>query len=150
MVADPGEYVGEPGARIDVVYLGGDDQRARGCRPLAAAIRAGEHSRLPAQSDPTQRALGGIVGQADPAIIDEAPLQTEGTHRTNHRQAQAVQTRSQALRQDRHQLLSHHQFRVQADAGQICPHYLASIQSQMHGCFPVSTNRNQVHYFTTN
>ena len=61
MVADPGEHVGEPGPRIDVVHLGGDNRREHGCRPLAAAIRAGEQPRLPAQSDPTQRAFGGIV-----------------------------------------------------------------------------------------
>ena len=72
MFGDAGQDVGEPGLRIDVVDLGGDDQAVHGGGALAAAIGAAEQPGLSAQGDAAQRALGGIVGQADAAIIEEA------------------------------------------------------------------------------
>ena len=72
MIGDAGEHVGEPGLRIDVVELGGLDQRVDRRGALAAAIGAGEQPVLAAQGDAAQRALGGVVGQADAAVIEEA------------------------------------------------------------------------------
>ena len=50
-VRDAAEDIGEPGLRIDVVELGGADQRIDRRRAGAAAVRAGEQPRLPAQGD---------------------------------------------------------------------------------------------------
>jgi hypothetical protein len=33
MVVDPAEHIGEPGARIDIVEFGSDDERVHGCGP---------------------------------------------------------------------------------------------------------------------
>ena len=41
LIGDAGEHVGEPGLRVDVVHLGGDDQRVHGGGPVAAAVGAG-------------------------------------------------------------------------------------------------------------
>ena len=46
MLGDARENVGEPGLRIDVVHLGGDDQAVHHRGTLAAAIRAAEQPRL--------------------------------------------------------------------------------------------------------
>ena len=40
MIGDPSKDIGEPGARIDIVQLGGDDQRIDVGGPLATAIGA--------------------------------------------------------------------------------------------------------------
>ena len=48
---------------ISVVHDGG---------ALGAAIGAGEQPRLSAQGKAAQRAFGGVVGQADPAVVEEA------------------------------------------------------------------------------
>ena len=42
MVGDAAQHVGEPGLRVDVVELGGGDQRVHGRRPFAAVVGAGE------------------------------------------------------------------------------------------------------------
>ena len=72
MVGDAGEHVGEPGLGIDVVELGGDDQAVQERRRAAAAIGAGEQPGLAAESQAAQRPLGGVVGEADPAVVEEA------------------------------------------------------------------------------
>ena len=69
MICDTSHDVGQPRTGIEIVQLGGDDQRVDGGSPLAALIRAAEQPRLPAQSHTAQRAFSGIVGQTDPAII---------------------------------------------------------------------------------
>lgn len=71
VIRDAREDVGEPDLRIDVVESGGLDERVEGRGALAAAIGAAEQPRLPAQGYAPQGALGGIVGEADPAIIKE-------------------------------------------------------------------------------
>jgi len=43
-------------------------------------------------------------------LLSQASLQAPGADRTDDRQAQAVQTRRDALREDRYQLLGDHQF----------------------------------------
>jgi hypothetical protein len=54
------------------------------------------------------------VGQVVRKFVAEQ-LATPRTHRTNDRQAQAVQARCHALRKDRRQPLGDHQFRMQAN-----------------------------------
>jgi hypothetical protein len=39
MIVDPGQHIGKPGLRINVVELGRVDQREHDGRPLSAAIR---------------------------------------------------------------------------------------------------------------
>src|SRR6516162_641797 len=46
--------------------------RKHDCGALAAAIRAREQPRFAAQRNPAQLALGGVVAQADAAIVEEA------------------------------------------------------------------------------
>ena len=72
VIGDPGQHVGEPGLRIDVVELGRLDQREHDRGALAAAIGAGEQPRLAAERNPAQLALGRIVAQADAAVLEEA------------------------------------------------------------------------------
>ena len=72
VIGDAGEDVGEPGLRVDVVELGGDDQGVHEGGALTAAIGAGEEPGLAAEGDAAQRALGGVVGQADAAVVEEA------------------------------------------------------------------------------
>ena len=47
-------------------------RRVHGGGALAAAIGAGEEPCLSAEGDAAQRAFGGVVGQADPAVVEEA------------------------------------------------------------------------------
>jgi hypothetical protein len=72
VVGNATQDVGEPGLRIDIVEFGGADQRVDGRGALAAAIGAGEQPSFAPEGDPAQRPLGGIVGQADAAIVEEA------------------------------------------------------------------------------
>lgn len=69
---DAGEHIGQPGLRIDVVKLGGDDEAVQQCGPLATAIGTGEQPGLAAEGQPAQRPIGGVVAEADPAIVEEA------------------------------------------------------------------------------
>jgi hypothetical protein len=39
---DPGQDVGQPGLRVDIVQFGGDDQAVQRCGALSAAVGAGE------------------------------------------------------------------------------------------------------------
>jgi hypothetical protein len=50
VIGDAGQHVGEPGLRIDVVELCGDDQAVEEGGTLAAAIGAGEQPGLSAES----------------------------------------------------------------------------------------------------
>src|SRR5882757_4872668 len=72
MILQARQQVGEPGLRIDVVELGGLDQRVDGRGATAAGVRAGEGPVVAADSDAAQRALGGVVGQAQAAVVEEA------------------------------------------------------------------------------
>src|SRR5918995_3055832 len=71
MIGQAGEDVGEPGLRVDAVQLRGFDQRVHGGRAFATAIRAGEGPVVAIDRDPAQGSLGGVVGDADPAIGQE-------------------------------------------------------------------------------
>ncbi len=53
MRSDPREEICEPGLQIEVIqFFRDDDQAVHHRRPLAAAIRAAEQPRLPAQRTP--------------------------------------------------------------------------------------------------
>jgi hypothetical protein len=41
MIADPCQHIRQPGARIDIVQFGCDDQRIYRCCPLAARVGKG-------------------------------------------------------------------------------------------------------------
>ena len=72
MIGDPAEHVGEPGLRIDVVEFRRADQGVHRGGPLATTIGAGEQPCAAAERDSAQGALGGVVGQADAAVVEEA------------------------------------------------------------------------------
>ena len=64
--------IGEPGLRIDVVELRGADERVHDSGPHAPAVGAGEEPRFASETDAAQRPLGGVVGEADAAVVEEA------------------------------------------------------------------------------
>ena len=51
MIGQPGEHIGKPGLRIDVVELGGGDQGVEGGGAAAAFVGAGEGPVLAADGD---------------------------------------------------------------------------------------------------
>ena len=71
VIGDAAQHVGEPGLRVDVVELGGRDQGVDGGGTLAATVRAGEQPRSAPEGNTAQGAFGGIVGQADAAVVEE-------------------------------------------------------------------------------
>src|SRR5262249_28272252 len=76
MIWQPSEDVGEPGLRIDVVELCGRDERVDSSRPPTTFVRAGEGPVPAPDRDGALLALGGIVGNAYAAVIEEAGERT--------------------------------------------------------------------------
>ena len=72
MSGNAGQHVGQPGLGIDVVEFGRDDEAVHEGGTVAAAIGASEQPGFPAKGDATQGSFGGVVGQADTAIVEEA------------------------------------------------------------------------------
>ena len=72
VVLDAGEDIGEPGARIDVVELRGLDQRVDGGGTLGAGVGAREGPVVPADGDAAKRPFGGVVREAEAAVVEEA------------------------------------------------------------------------------
>ena len=72
MIGDAAQCICEPGLRVDGVELGGADERIDGRGALAAAVGAGEEPGFAAEGDAAQRAFGGVIGQADAAVVEEA------------------------------------------------------------------------------
>ena len=70
MVGDASEHVGEPGLRIDAIELGGGDQGVDRRCPLATAVGADEQPRAAPECNPAQRPLGGVIAQADAAVVE--------------------------------------------------------------------------------
>ena len=64
--------IGEPGLRIDVVELGGGDERVEGRCPPTAFVGAGEGPVTAPDRDGTQLTLSGVVGHAQAAVVEEA------------------------------------------------------------------------------
>lgn len=71
-ISDTGEDVGEPGFGIDIVEVAGRGHRQHDGGAVGAAQAAGESSIAPSQGDAAQRSFGGVVAEADPAIVEEA------------------------------------------------------------------------------
>jgi hypothetical protein len=67
MIGQAGEHIGEPGLRVDVIELGGLDQRIDGGGAPAAFVGSGEGPVLAPDGDGPQYAFGGVVGHAQPA-----------------------------------------------------------------------------------
>jgi hypothetical protein len=72
MIGNTRQHIGKPGTRVDIVEARRGNQRIHRRRSFAAAITAGEQPALPAESHPTQSALGRIVRQANAPVIEEA------------------------------------------------------------------------------
>ena len=72
MIGDAGKHVCEPRLGIGAVQLRRLDQRVHNGRAVAAFVRAAEGPVASAHGDAANGALGGIVGQADAAVIEEA------------------------------------------------------------------------------
>ncbi len=72
LVGDTLEDVGEPSLRVEIVELGGADQRVHGRGTSAAPVRAAKQPRLSAQGDPAQRSFGRVVAETDSPVIDKA------------------------------------------------------------------------------
>ena len=70
-VGQPGENIGEPGLRIDVVHFGGDDKGIHGGSPLTAALGTCKEPRLPTQGNATYGAFGRIIRQTDTPVLEE-------------------------------------------------------------------------------
>ena len=68
MVGQPGEDVGEPGLRVDVVELGGFDEGVDGGGALATVVGTGEGPVATADGDTAQGPLGGVVGDAQSGV----------------------------------------------------------------------------------
>src|ERR1700693_1493246 len=71
-VGHPGENVGEPSLRIDVIELYGLDERVYQGRPFRPALGTSKQPRLPAQGQAAHRALGGVVRETDAAVMEES------------------------------------------------------------------------------
>ena len=67
-LGDASKDVGEPGLGVDVVELGGADERVHHRRALAAAIGAREQPGFASQTERPERPLGRVVGEADDAL----------------------------------------------------------------------------------
>ena len=63
MVNDAAQHVGELGLRVDVVELGGADERADGGGALAAAVGIGEQPGLAAAMPRSERSAELLVRQ---------------------------------------------------------------------------------------
>jgi len=70
-VGDASEHVGEPRLWIDVIVLGGENQRCHEGGAIGTRIGAGKEPRLSAEGKATQRPFGGVVGESDPAVAEE-------------------------------------------------------------------------------
>jgi len=88
-LGDAAEHIGEPGLRIDIVELGGADERVHRRGAGAAAVRAGEQPTASSEGDTPERPLGRVIGQADAAVVEEAgeqlPAPEHIVHGLGHR-----------------------------------------------------------------
>src|SRR6476660_4089163 len=70
--SDPGQHVDQPSKWIDIVELGGGNQRRRSRSPSSTAVRAGEEPRLSAQGKTSEGPLGSIIRKANSTVVEEA------------------------------------------------------------------------------
>ena len=85
MIVDAGEDIGEPSLRIDVVEARGLDQGVDHGGAVAAAVGACEQPCLAAERNAAQGPLGGIVGEADTPIVEEAREGSPALQHIGHR-----------------------------------------------------------------
>lgn len=71
-VGDASEDVGEPRFRVDVIEARRHDERRHHGGSFGTPIGAGEQPCRSSKSKAAQDALRGIVGQADPSVVDKA------------------------------------------------------------------------------
>ena len=64
--------IGQPSLRVDIVELGGADESVHRRGALAAAVGAGEQPRFSAQGQGPERALSGIIAEAEAPVVEEA------------------------------------------------------------------------------
>ena len=69
---DAPEDIGEPRLRVDVVELGGADQGVHRRGALAASVGAAEQPGFSSQGQGPERALSGIIREADAPVVEEA------------------------------------------------------------------------------
>ena len=72
VIQHPCQDIGEPSLWIDVVELGGGDERVEGSCPPAAFVGAGKGPVAAPDRDGTQLTLSGVVGHAQAAVVEEA------------------------------------------------------------------------------
>ena len=84
VVVDAGEHVGEPGAGIDVVEPCGLDQGVQGGGTVRSAVGAGEGPVASSDGNAPQRPFGGVVGQADAAVVEEGRKGGPALHHVIH------------------------------------------------------------------
>src|SRR5204863_9562950 len=72
VVSDAGEHVGEIMLRVETVELGAFDQRIDRGGAAAAGIGAGKQIIYATNRDTAQGALGGIVVERQPAVVETA------------------------------------------------------------------------------
>jgi len=66
------QHIGEPCQGVDVVELCGLDQGVDGGGAAAALVGAGEGPVAAANRNAAQSALGGVVAEAETAVVEEA------------------------------------------------------------------------------
>jgi len=72
MIGDAAQNVGEPCLWVDAVEFCCGDQSVHRGSALAATVGAGEQPCAAPESDPAQNPFGGIVAEADAAIVEKA------------------------------------------------------------------------------
>ena len=72
VVCQSREDVGEPGARIDAAKFAGFDQRINSGCALSASVRTAEGPIAASDGNAAHRTLGGVVRQADAAVVEDA------------------------------------------------------------------------------
>src|SRR5689334_1844083 len=72
MIRQSREDVSEPSLWVDVVELSGVDERVDGSGAMSALVRTCEGPVLAPDGGPAELPLGGIVGHAQTAVVQEA------------------------------------------------------------------------------
>ena len=72
MILQAREDIGEPSLRIDIVELGGLDQRVDRGGAAPAFVGAREGPVVAADRERPDRTLGGVVGHAQTAVVEES------------------------------------------------------------------------------
>src|SRR5215213_9383975 len=71
-IGDTGQHVGKPGFWVDVVETTGRDEGEHDGGPIGSTLGTCEGPVAAPQGDPSQGPFGGIVREANPAILQES------------------------------------------------------------------------------